>query len=193
MNSVEPIRDKTKIDEIKANLKAQDSPRDYTLFVLGVNTALRSSDLLKLKVKDVVDTTRKPLHHIYLRQTKTGGEVKPLVNTSIKEALAHYFKNQGRDLGPGDLLFTSHRTNRALDNVMLWNLVNSWCRDVGLDNGDKYGSHTLRKTWGFHAWRMEMPLALIAHKLGHKDVQTAMRYIGISQTLIWEYEAKLNL
>jgi len=193
MNSVEPIRDKDRIAEIKANLKAQESPRDYLLFVLGINSALRSSDLLKLKVRDVVDTKGDPLHHIYTRQVKTGGEVKPLINESVREALAFYFKNQGRDIGPDDLLFTSHRTNRPLDNVTLWGLVNSWCRDVGLDGSDRYGSHTLRKTWGFHAWKMEMPLELISTKLGHKDVQTAMRYIGISQTLIWEFEEKLNL
>ncbi len=193
MNSVEPIRDKDRIAEIKANLKALSDPRDFLIFTLGVNSALRSSDLLKLRVRDVVDGEGKPLHHIYLRQTKTGGEVKPLINESVREALAHYFKNQGRDLGLDDLLFTSHRTNRPLDNVTLWNLVNLWCKKVGLDGNDRYGSHSLRKTWGFHAWKMEMPLELISTKLGHKDVQTAMRYIGISQTLIWEFEEKLNL
>ena len=55
MKVVEPIRDYSKIQAIKANLKRR-CPRDYLLFVLGITSGLRISDILKLKVEDVRNT-----------------------------------------------------------------------------------------------------------------------------------------
>ena len=55
MNIVEPIRDQKKVLAIKRNLKEEKNPRNYLLFVAGVNLALRISDLLALKVKDILD------------------------------------------------------------------------------------------------------------------------------------------
>jgi integrase len=52
MNKVEPIRDKSKIEEVKIEL-LKDNYRNYLLFVLRVNTGLRIGDILKLKVEDL--------------------------------------------------------------------------------------------------------------------------------------------
>jgi len=52
MNFVQPIREIEKIEEFKSLLKER-SQRDYFLFFMGINTGLRISDLLPLKVKDV--------------------------------------------------------------------------------------------------------------------------------------------
>jgi integrase len=54
MNVVDPIRDPQKIREIKQKLRATNS-RDYLLFTMGINLALRASDLLALKVGDLFD------------------------------------------------------------------------------------------------------------------------------------------
>ena len=52
MKFVEPIRDKKQIKKVKQVLK-QSNQRNYLLFVLGINSVLRNSDILKLKEKDV--------------------------------------------------------------------------------------------------------------------------------------------
>lgn len=52
MEFVEPIRDKRKIELVKVILKKNDF-RDYMLFLMGINSGLRISDFLKLKVSDV--------------------------------------------------------------------------------------------------------------------------------------------
>ena len=52
MKFVEPIRDKRKIELVKVILKKNDF-RDYMLFLMGINSGLRISDILKLKVSDV--------------------------------------------------------------------------------------------------------------------------------------------
>ena len=57
MRTVEPIRDKKKLETMKKVLKAQ-SLRDWLLFVLGINSGLRISDLLQLKVSNVYHQNR---------------------------------------------------------------------------------------------------------------------------------------
>ena len=71
MNKVEPIRNPKKISQIKNMLKAKDDPRDYLLFTLGINFALRIQDLLDLRVKDVLGPEGIK-ENVYLRERKTG-------------------------------------------------------------------------------------------------------------------------
>jgi integrase len=50
MNEVQPIREMEQIEKMKSFLMER-SYRDWFLFVMGINTGLRISDLLQLKVK----------------------------------------------------------------------------------------------------------------------------------------------
>ena len=54
---VYPIRNKEKLNKIELILKTTNK-RNYLLFVLGTNTGLRISDILKLKVKVKFGTSR---------------------------------------------------------------------------------------------------------------------------------------
>ena len=71
MELVEPIRDTKKIDRMKKYLK-EKSTRDYCLFVLGINSGLRISDLLSLQVKDVAEDNGKLKERITITEQKTG-------------------------------------------------------------------------------------------------------------------------
>ena len=55
MKFVEPIRDIKKVTQIKNMLKGEKKIRDLLLFELGINSALRISDLLGIQVKDLFD------------------------------------------------------------------------------------------------------------------------------------------
>jgi integrase len=55
MNFVEPIRDRKKISQIRNLLRGQSRYRDLFLFVVGINTALRISDLLELRISHFLD------------------------------------------------------------------------------------------------------------------------------------------
>ena len=54
LNYVQPIRDKKKIQTMKTILKAKDE-KYYIMFLIGINVGLRVSDILTLKVSDVLD------------------------------------------------------------------------------------------------------------------------------------------
>ena len=70
MNYVQPIREQSKIEEMKRELK-KNGTRDYLLFYTGINTGLRISDIIKLKVKDVLNPDRTMKTHIDIIEEKT--------------------------------------------------------------------------------------------------------------------------
>lgn len=73
MEFVEPIRGKRKIELVKVILKKNDF-RDYMLFLMGINSGLRVSDILKLKVSDV-----RGKQYIEVKEQKTDNILNILV------------------------------------------------------------------------------------------------------------------
>ena len=86
MNWVEPIRSKLKIAEIEASLKSS-KPRDYLLFVLGIRVALRISDLLSLRARDVRSNDGEIKDTLIFIERKTKKRRIIRLNQKAKEAL----------------------------------------------------------------------------------------------------------
>lgn len=138
---VEPIRDTKDIKAIKKLLA--DKPRDLALFTIGINTNLRASDLLRLKAGQVRGL--KPMDEIELREKKTGKLRRITLNEAcIKAIIALLGTNNYSDV---DYLFKSQRGD-VLTVPSVHRLVKSWCHAINLKGN--YGSHTLRKTFGYH-------------------------------------------
>nr|WP_320192739.1 tyrosine-type recombinase/integrase [uncultured Desulfobacter sp.] len=141
--SVEPIRRQKDIKLIKKIL--QDSPRNLCLFILGINTNLRASDLLKIKVEQVRHL--QPGEEITLKEKKTKKQRRINLNRVCIEAIQNLLKSIKYE--NDDFLFLSNRKNKnALTVSSLSTLVKKWCKDINLKGN--YASHTLRKTWGYH-------------------------------------------
>jgi integrase len=191
MNTVEPIKDRMKILAIKRNLKEESNPRNYLLFVMGCNIALRISDLLSLKVKDVIDSKGDIKIYLHIKEKKTGRPAKIYLNNTVKEALIYYL-NKSKGIDPDSYLFKSERSNKRLDRVRSWGLIQEWTKAVGLE-GERYGTHTLRKTWGYQARKQGLSIEQISEKLGHKSVTVTRRYIGISQEEINQVEKEVEI
>jgi len=189
MNSVEPIRDKKKILAIKRNLKEEGNPRNYLLFVMGVNTALRIGDLLSVKVKDVIDSKGAIKDYLFIKESKTGRQAKIYLNDPVKEAL-NYYLDKVKGIDPDSYLFKSERSNRKLDRVRTWGLIQGWAKEAGLE-GERYGTHSLRKTWGYQARIQGVSISQIQNKLGHKSPAITSRYIGIDQEEINNVEKEV--
>ena len=189
MVTVEPIRDKKKILAIKANLKDIDNPRNYLLFVMGINLALRISDLLNLKVKDIIDKTGNIKKYLHIQEGKTNRQAKIYINDTVKTAL-NYYLDKAKGIEPDTYLFKSERSNKKLDRVRAWGLIQKWTKEVGLE-GERFGTHSLRKTWGYQARKQGLSIEQISEKLGHKSVTVTRRYIGISQEEINQIEKEI--
>ena len=191
MNTVEPIREIQKILAIKRILKEKSNPRDYLLFTMGINFALRINDLLSLKVKDVLDKKGEIIDYIHIREQKTKKEKKIKINKAVIEALEYYFK-KANVTDPDNYLFPSYRSNKKLDRIRVWQMIKTWCKEVGLDS-ERIGTHTLRKTWGYQARKKGITIEQISEKLGHRSSIVTKRYIGINQDEINKIEDEVCL
>jgi len=192
MNVVDPIKNPAKILAIKQNLKMEDNPRNYLLFTFGINSALRSSDLLRLKVKDVLTPEGDIKKFLYMKIRKTKREIKISINQAMREAIEYYL-SKAKVFNPDQYLFKSKRSDKPIDNVALFYLMKKWTKAVGLVN-ERYSAHSLRKTWGFQARVYHgASIEMISEKLGHRSTRVTRRYIGISQEEVNKMENEINI
>ena len=170
MQHVQPIRNKQKIDEIKSYLK-QNGTRDLLLFTMGINTGLRISDLLKLKVIDV-----KGKSHVEIKEQKTG-KVKrfPLLG-NLQLMIDDYIRGK---LDSEYLFRSRNGANKPISRVMAYVIINDACRKAGIT--DNIGTHTLRKTFGYHHYQQFHDVAILQYILNHSSPSITLRYIGITQ------------
>jgi integrase len=195
MNFVEPIRNRKKLEQIKNILKGQGRYRDLLLFVVGINTALRVSDLLTLRIGDFVDEAGEVRERFWLREEKRGKRNEVVINRSIREALELYRAVYPEvEANLDHFVFFNTRTQdytQPISRKQAWQFISTICRDAGLRGN--YGTHSLRKTWGYHARMNGVDLALIMHKLNHSDLTYTKRYLGITDEELEEVVRRLNL
>lgn len=172
--TVDPIR---KLDDIKAIKKLLEvSPRDYLLFVLGINNGLRAGDLLRLRVMSFRNARVGDI--VPIKERKTGKPQEIVINKAVKEALDRYFK-KFPDLDDDDYLFKSRKgANKHLTVSSLNAIVKDWCKAIKLKGN--FGSHSLRKTFGY-ILRREYGISweIICQRLNHSSPSVTRRYLGI--------------
>lgn len=173
MNIVEPIRKKSDIKKIERILSEQNL-RDLVLFTLGINCGLRISDILNLNVGDV-----KNKNYISIVEKKTSKPKRFPINVKLKPMFDEFTKN--RELS--EPLFLSVFNNR-LDRTQAYRIINRVCRMAGLDCN--IGTHTLRKTFGYHHYQKFKDIAVLQKIFNHFTPQVTLRYIGIDQDMIDE-------
>ncbi|ACB86500.1 site-specific integrase [Natranaerobius thermophilus] len=187
MNHVSPIKDLKKIDHIKRILK-QKNKRDYCLFVLGINTGLRISDLLELKVSDLVDENGKPKKNLELKEKKTGKNKQMILNEKARSAIREYV--QDSKLSLNDSIFKSQKGG-PISREHAYRVINEAAKAVGIK--ERVGTHTLRKTFGYHAYINGVDISLIQNIFNHSAPSVTLRYIGIEQEDIDDVYININL
>lgn len=182
MELVEPIRDKKQIESMKKVLKSSNV-RDYVLFVLGINSGLRISDLLNLTVEDVKDKDR-----ISLREKKTGKAKDFPLSEKSKKVIANYLKETGMTEGP---LFPSRKGDKPITRVQAYRILNDAAESVGIK--ESIGTHTLRKTFGYHAYQNGADITRIQKLLNHSSPGVTLSYIGITKEELDDVYINLDL
>jgi integrase len=170
--AVDPIR---QIKDIKAIAKMTSSnPRDHLLFVLGINNGLRACDLVRVKVGDI--RYLKAGDTLTIKETKTGKDNILAVNKTVYKALQAYLDA----IRPDDdaYLFASRKGNGHIQSQAVSKLVKKWTGAINLKGN--YGSHTLRKTWGYIQRTMHgVGFEIICKRYNHASPAITMRYLGI--------------
>ena len=168
MSTVEPIRKKYDLKKIESVLFKQNS-RDLLIFILGTNCGLRISDILNLNVKDVKDKV-----FIEITEQKTGKFKKFPINSKLKPILDDFTKDKFLD----EPLFKTRFDNR-MDRYYAYHMLKDACKKARIH--EKIGTHTLRKTFGYHHYKRFKDVAMLQKMFNHSSPEITLRYIGINQ------------
>jgi len=175
---VEPIKELKDIGTIKKLLA--DKPRDLALFSIGINTNLRASDLLQIKAGQVRNL--KPNDSFEIREIKTKKARRVTLNKVCIDAILNLLASAPFE--DSDYLFRSQRAE-VLIVPSLIRMVKQWCKAINLKGN--YGSHTLRKTWGYHqrvSFGTDIPTLMVCYN--HSTQSQTLDYLCIQPEEIRE-------
>lgn len=205
MQIVEPIREKKQIEAIKKLLLAYGKIRDLLLFELGINSALRITDLLSLKVSDVFDSKWKPVQKFTIKESKTQKTNEITIVDNVKETLLKYKQAypdivsysdyflffQEKNSSKKEWIWEQKKWQIAIKRRMAEYLITKRCDSIWLQGN--YWTHTLRKTRWFFAYTSKYSMELIQKKLNHSSPWITLRYIWITSDDISNMCIEMNL
>ena len=187
MNVVQPIKGAKDINAMKVYLKSK-SLRDWALFVLGINSALRISDLLNLNVLDVVDENGVIRDRILVHEIKTSKAKNFPFNDNVKSALTEYLAT----IKPSQTaLFSSRKGDKAITRVQAHRILSEAAEKCGIK--EAISCHSLRKSFSNALYENGVDITRIQALLNHSSPKETLRYIGITQAENDEIYKNLNL
>ena len=175
IGSKPPLRPK-QVWAIRSKLQAEGRIRDLAMFNLAIDSKLRGCDLVSLRVDDVAPQGQ-AVDRATVRQKKTGRPVRFEITEQTREALDAYIQVTAKK--PGQFLFTGRRgRGRGITTRQYARLVGTWTASIGLDP-KFFGTHSLRRTKATLIYRRTGNLRAVQLLLGHKKIESTVRYLGI--------------
>lgn len=192
MGTTIPIRNQRDIEIIKEYYLKRRQYRNYALFVVGINTALRISDLLSLEWGDVFDFQKEAwVTYVKVKEKKTGKQNVIFLNQNARQALELYRTAAGA-VDCQDKIFCNNRNRRvAIMRTQAYAVIRRACSDSGIEG--KISCHSLRKTFGYHAWKRNVPEVMLMNIFNHSSFAITRCYLGIEQDDKDEVFRKMNL
>lgn len=164
----EPIKSKKDIKAVEKYLK-EHNERDYVIWVLGLNSGLRVSDIVGLNVSDVVDKT-----HITIIEKKTQKRKSFYINDKLKKVLKSFTKNRNLD----EPLFIG-KQGRRLNQRQVYRFLIDACNKIGIKS--KVSTHTMRRTFGYHHYQQYKDIVILQQIFNHSSPRITRMYLGITQ------------
>ena len=165
-----------------------ENPRDFALLNTGIDTSLRSIDLLHLKVQDIRTAWGEIREQIEVKQKKTGNRVQCLLSQNSQEALERWIQVSNKE--DSDYLFTPMRGgNKPMSTVNYRKLVDKWCERCGWDS-KYFGTHSIRRTLPSVIYGATKDLRSCQLILGHRSVSNTALYLGVQQEDAFEQVRK---
>lgn len=192
MSTTQPIRNLEELEQLK-NYYLNVSPnlRNYALICAGINTALRISDIRLLKWEDVYDFKRKRFReHLTLTEQKTGKQNCIAMNESLIHALSLYMDSL-KSVSQESYIFTGNGRTTPISRSQAFRIIRDAAQDMHLSQS--VSCHSLRKTFGYHAWRIGVAPVVIMNIYNHSSFRITTRYLGIEQDDKDSAFMKLNL
>lgn len=194
MKAVQPIRDMELLNKCYDIAREHDRHRKTgevsweLLLLIGFNTSLRISDIRRFRVRDL-----RGKDYAEIKAQKTGKEARILLNPPARRAINRLLSGR-----PGDEYIlqskqrdaATHKT-RAITRQRAYQIINEIARRAGIK--DHIGCHTLRKTFGYHYYKMTGDVVSLQRILCHTSSRETLIYIGVVQEEIDESLMRFNL
>jgi integrase len=166
--NVQPLRTAQEIEDMRWALSRYTSARDLFMFNLGINTGLRVSDIVPLKVKDVKGKT-----HLVITEQKTGKTKRFMIPKVTRETIEDYIRGMNEE----NYLFPSRKGSSYISTTQAYRALQKAADALGRDD---IGTHTMRKTFGYHHYKKNKDVATLQMLFNHSAPSITLKYIGIT-------------
>ncbi|MDK9712646.1 MAG: tyrosine-type recombinase/integrase [Sulfuritalea sp.] len=161
---------------IRMRLQLSGRTRDLALFDLAIDSKLRASDLVKLRIRDIAHDQRISSRATVMQQ-KTQRPVQFEITEETRQAVARWI--QAANLRSDGFLFPSRlRKSAHLSTRQYARIVDGWVTEMALDE-TAYGTQSLRRTKPTLIYRRTKNLRAIQILLGHSKLESTVRYLGV--------------
>lgn len=183
----DPIRSYEDFVAIQKYFLDNGKVRDWMMWTIGVSLGLRISDLLSLKIKQLLNDNLTFRERIMVIEQKTSKLNNCLITESVVDAVTKYFDSIKWKFELDDYLFKSNKTKGKMYEEYGWKILS----DAGkaLDLPIVIGSHTMRKSFANIAACVDKSsidmnsITKIQGLLNHSNQQVTMRYLGTYQKM----------
>jgi integrase len=177
MAATSPIRRKDHVQALSDYFEKRGKLRNQCLILLCLYTALRISDVLRLTWNDVYDFERRRVRDcIVIVEKKTGKSKQIALHKKVMRALKRYAKQAA---APDVFLIVNKHTGKAISRVQAHRIVRAAAKALNFNYN--VSCHSLRKTFGYHAWKNGVSPAVIMEIYNHSSFAVTRRYLGVSQ------------
>jgi integrase len=181
-------------EQIKSlRILVKDKPLHSLLLNLGVDLMLRSSDLLSLKVKDVMNESGSIKTELKIKQRKTGKTTlnMPLSKNSIAVIKKHLVdKEQEEFIFMGQM---GHFMRKPITSQHYARIVKSWMRKLGVEDVSDYSTHSMRKTKASVIYEQTHNVDAVRRLLGQSSITATSAYLGVSDNSALDLARNINI
>ena len=194
MKEVQPIRDMEMLNKCIDIAREHDKKRKKgevsweLLLIVGFNTSLRISDIRRFRVRDL-----RGRDYAEIKAQKTGKEARILINPTARRVINRLLIGRAGDeyiLQSKQKDAATHKT-RPITRQRAYQIINLIAKEAGIR--DRIGCHTLRKTFGYHYYKMTGDVVSLQRILCHSSRRETLIYIGVIQEEIDESLMNFNL
>lgn len=194
MKVVQPIRDLDVLDKCYDIAREHDRRKKTgevsweLILLVGFNTSLRVSDFRRFKVQDI-----RGKDYAQIQAKKTGKEARILINPSARREINRLLVGRKGDeyiLQSKQKDYATHKP-RPISRQRVYQIMNTIAKRAGIE--ERIGCHTLRKTFGYHYYKMTGDVVSLQRILCHSYQRETLIYIGVIQENIDESLMKFNV
>ncbi len=194
MKVVQPIRDLETLQQCYEIAKEHDKHKKTgevsweLILLVGFNTSLRVSDFRRFKVHDL-----RGKDYAQIQAKKTGKDARILINPQARRDINRLLSGRKAD----EYVFQSRQKDsithkyRPITRQRCYQIINSIAKQAGIE--ERIGCHTLRKTFGYHYYKMTGDVISLQRILCHSYQRETLVYIGVIQENIDESIMKMNM